>query len=113
MFSATLLPIQYYKSLLGGTAEDYEAYAKSVFDPAKRALYIGRDVTSKYTRRSQMEYRNIAAYIHEIIKNRQGNYMVFLPSHAFLSEVYAAYMNYYCEEDQAECLLQEDHMNEY
>ncbi len=112
LFSATLLPIQYYKSLLGGTAEDYEAYAKSVFDPAKRALYIGRDVTSKYTRRSQMEYRNIAAYIHEIIKNRQGNYMVFLPSHAFLSEVYAAYMNYYCEEDQAECLLQEDHMNE-
>lgn len=112
LFSATLLPIQYYKSLLGGTAEDYEAYAKSVFDPAKRALYIGRDVTSKYTRRSQMEYRNIAAYIHEIIKNRQGNYMVFLPSHAFLNEVYAAYMNYYCEEDQAECLLQEDHMNE-
>lgn len=112
LFSATFLPIQYYKSLLGGTAEDYEAYAKSVFDPEKKALYIGKDVTSKYTRRSELEYRNIAAYIHEIVKNRQGNYMVFLPSHVFLNEVYDAYMNFFCEEDKVECLIQEDYMSE-
>ena len=112
LFSATFLPIQYYKSLLGGTAEDYEAYAKSVFDPEKKALYIGKDVTSRYTRRSELEYRNIAAYIHEIVKNRQGNYMVFLPSHAFLNEVYNAYMDFFCEEDKVECLIQEDYMNE-
>lgn len=112
LFSATFLPIQYYKSLLGGTAEDYEAYAKSVFDPEKKALYIGKDVTSKYTRRSELEYRNIAAYIHEIVKNRQGNYMVFFPSHAFLNEVYDAYMDFFCEEDKVECLIQEDYMNE-
>lgn len=112
LFSATFLPIQYYKSLLGGTAEDYEAYAKSVFDPKKKALYIGKDVTSRYTRRSELEYRNIAAYIHEIVKNRQGNYMVFLPSHAFLNKVYDAYMDFFCEEDKVECLIQEDYMNE-
>ena len=112
LFSATFLPIQYYKNLLGGTAEDYEAYAKSVFDEDKRALYIGSDVTSKYTRRSELEYRNIAAYIHEIIRNRQGNYMVFLPSHAFLSAVYEAYMNYFWDESQTECILQDDYMNE-
>lgn len=112
LFSATFLPIQYYKYLLGGTAEDYEAYAKSVFDPDKRALYIGKDVTSKYTRRSELEYRNIAAYIHEIVRNRQGNYMVFLPSHAFLSEVYEAYQNYFWDESQIECMVQDDYMNE-
>lgn len=112
LFSATFLPIQYYKNLLGGTAEDYEAYAKSVFDEEKRALYIGSDVTSKYTRRSEMEYRNIAAYIHEIIRNRQGNYLVFLPSHAFLNAVYEAYINYFWEESQTECIVQDDYMNE-
>ncbi len=112
LFSATFLPIQYYKSLLGGMPEDYEAYAKSVFSPEKRALYIGKDVTSRYTRRSEAEYRNIAAYIHEIVKNRQGNYLVFLPSHAFLNEVYAAYTDFFCEEDHAECMIQEDRMNE-
>lgn len=52
LFSATLLPIQYYKKLLGGTDEDYEVYAHSVFDPEKRALLIANDVTSMYKRRT-------------------------------------------------------------
>ena len=30
-FSATFLPIQYYKRLLGGTEDDYEMYARSAF----------------------------------------------------------------------------------
>lgn len=36
LFSATFLPIQYYKNLLGGEKEDYEVYAHSVFDPEKQ-----------------------------------------------------------------------------
>ena len=36
LFSATLLPIQYYKRLLGAQEGDYEVYAKSVFEPEKR-----------------------------------------------------------------------------
>ena len=111
LFSATLLPIQYYKTLLGAQEGDYEVYAKSVFDAEKRGLYIGSDVTSKYTRRSEMEYYNIASYIHEIVKNRHGNYMIFFPSHAFLRSVYDAFMDYFADE-QVECIVQEDYMNE-
>lgn len=111
LFSATFLPIQYYKTLLGAEEGDYEVYAKSVFSPEKRGLYIGSDVTTKYTRRSEMEYYNIASYIHEIVKNRHGNYMVFFPSHAFLRQVYDSFMEYFAEE-QMECILQEDYMNE-
>lgn len=111
LFSATLLPIQYYKKLLGGLEEDYEVYAKSVFNPEKRALYIGSDVTSKYTRRSQSEYYNIAHYIDEIVRNRHGNYMVFFPSHAFLEEVYQCYMEHFADE-MKECIVQEDYMDE-
>ena len=111
LFSATLLPIQYYKTLLGAEEGDYEVYAKSVFQPDKRGLYIGRDVTSKYTRRSEMEYYNIASYIYETVKNRHGNYMVFFPSHAFLREVYDSFMKYFAE-DTIECIVQEDYMNE-
>ncbi len=111
LFSATLLPIQYYKKLLGGTKEDYEVYANSVFNPEKRAIYISSDVTSKYSRRSVDEFRNIADYIHEIIKNRHGNYMVFFPSHSFLLSVYECYCEMYLEE-QTECLLQDEYMNE-
>lgn len=111
LFSATLLPIQYYKSLLGGTAEDYEVYAQSVFDPEKRCLYIANDVTSKYTRRSKEEFYHIAKYIDEIVKNRHGNYMVFFPSHAFLEEVYDCYQQHFMD-DSRECVIQEDYMNE-
>ncbi len=111
LFSATLLPIQYYKTLLGAEEGDYEVYAKSVFLPEKRGLYIGSDVTSKYTRRSEMEYYNIASYIYEIVKNRHGNYMVFFPSHAFLRQVYESFMDYFAGE-QTECILQEDYMDE-
>lgn len=111
LFSATLLPIQYYKTLLGAQEGDYEVYAKSVFLPDKRGLYIGSDVTSKYTRRSEMEYYNIASYIYETVKNRHGNYMVFFPSHVFLGKVYESFMEYFAEE-QIECIVQEDYMNE-
>ncbi len=111
LFSATFLPIQYYKKLLGGDDEDYEVYAKSVFHPEKRALLIAHDVTSKYTRRSDTEYYNIARYIDEIVRNRHGNYMVFCPSYAFLYTIYDIYMKYFADEGK-ECLLQSDSMSE-
>lgn len=111
LFSATFLPIQYYKKLLGGEAEDYEVYAHSIFEPEKRALYICDDVTSKYTRRNESEYLKIAGCIHNIVKNRHGNYMVFFPSHAFLMEVYECYQDYFAGED-VECVIQEEFMNE-
>lgn len=111
LFSATLLPIQYYKKLLGGTEEDYEVYAKTVFSPQKRALYVGSDVTSRYTRRSTEEFYNIACYIYEIVKSRRGNYMVFFPSHAFLSAVLECYCSRF-QDEATECIIQEEYMNE-
>ncbi len=112
LFSATLLPIQYYKKLLGANDGDYEVYAQSVFQPDKKGLFIAEDVTSKYTRRSDMEFYNIARYVHEIVKNRHGNYMVFLPSHQFLQRVYEIYRDRFQEEEEVECILQEEYMNE-
>lgn len=112
LFSATLLPIQYYKRLLGGEKEDYEVYAKPVFDPEKRALLVSSDVTSKYTRRCAGEYENIAAYIYEIIKNRHGNYMVFFPSYSFMQEVYEKFRENYGQHTEIECIFQSESMTE-
>ncbi|MBQ8591980.1 MAG: ATP-dependent DNA helicase [Lachnospiraceae bacterium] len=111
LFSATLLPIQYYKKLLGGEEMDYEVYAESTFNPAKKALFIGSDVTSRYTRRTDMEFYNIGSYIHEIVKNRHGNYMVFFPSYTFMHQVYHVYEQYFMTEN-VECLQQSEHMSE-
>jgi Rad3-related DNA helicase len=111
LFSATFLPIQYYKRLLGGEEQDYEVYAKSVFSPDKRALLIASDVTSRYTRRSQEEYYKIACYIEEIVKNRNGNYLVFCPSYAFLRQIYEQYTMRFAGEDR-ECIMQNEYMSE-
>lgn len=111
LFSATLLPIQYYKELLGGEKEDYEVYAHSVFPPKNRGLFVARDVTSKYTRRGPREYERIASYLHEMISSKQGNYIAFFPSYAFMEEVFQAYMALYSEKD-ADYLLQKEDMTE-
>ena len=111
LFSATFLPIQYYKRLLGGDAEDYEVYAQSVFEQEKRALFIAGDVTSKYTRRSEEEYDNIVRYIEEIVKNRHGNYMVFCPSYAFLRIIYEKYVEKFADRGR-ECIIQNEYMSE-
>lgn len=112
LFSATLLPIQYYKRLLGGEPTDYEVYAKSTFDENKKALLIANDVTSRYARRSEEEFRRIARYIHEVVRQRHGNYMVFLPSHLFLEQVYNIFIEMYYDADTMECIVQEDYMSE-
>ena len=87
LFSATMLPITYYKSLLGGTKEDYEIYAQSVFDPAKRGLYLVKDLTSRYQYRTPDTFERLADCIAGVISQRDGNYMVFFPSYAFLNQV--------------------------
>ena len=62
-FSATLLPIQYYKSLLSTKEDNYAVYAETAFSQEQRLLLVGKDVSSKYTRRNQAEFERIADYI--------------------------------------------------
>ena len=112
LFSATLLPIQYYKKLLGGEATDYEVYAKSSFDKDKLGVFVGRDVTSKYNRRNERTYFNIARHISEIVSAKEGNYMIFFPSFAFMKEVQQSFEQYFLEERDVECLVQKERMNE-
>ena len=111
LFSATFLPIQYYKGLLGGEEKDYEVYANSVFNPEKRALLVAQDVTSKYTRRSEEEFYKIAAYIDAVVKRKHGNYMIFCPSYALLQEVFMIYRECFNDES-TECIMQTDFMDE-
>ncbi len=110
-FSATLLPLPYYSSLLGGEEEDYRVYAQSPFEQKKRILLIGKDVSSKYTRRTEEEYVKIAQYIHEVGKTKKGNYFAFFPSYSFMYKVYESYETFFQDEDR-ECFVQSPSMTE-
>lgn len=86
LFSATLLPIAYYKEQLGGEEEDYAIYVPSPFESKKRLLMVGRDVSTKYSRRSQSEFEKIAAYLKAFTEAKQGNYFVFFPSYQMMEQ---------------------------
>lgn len=111
-FSATLLPVNYYKELLSGDVEDYGVYAKTVFKSEQKELLIGRDVSSRYTRRNETEFRKIAEYIKRIAGGKTGNYLVFFPSYSYMQQVYELFMSMIEESDQIACIMQTSSMNE-
>ncbi|MCR4831467.1 MAG: ATP-dependent DNA helicase [Pseudobutyrivibrio sp.] len=108
-FSATLLPIDYYKDLLCNEKDVYAIYVDSVFDQKNRLLLLGTDVTSKYTRRGEDEYLKFAKYIQTIVNANRGNYMVFSPSYKFLEEIQQKYEAF---RDDVDVIIQKQNMTE-
>ncbi len=90
LFSATLLPMNYYKEQLGGNEDDYAIYAPSPFSPDKRIIMVGRDVSTRYSRRTPVEYARVAAYIEKFVSAKKGNYMVFFSSYKMMEDVMAS-----------------------
>lgn len=86
-FSGTLLPINYYKGLLSTREDNYAVYAHSVFSDDQRLLLVGKDVSSRYTRRTPEEFARIAFYIERIARAKRGNYIAFFPSYRMLLDV--------------------------
>lgn len=110
LFSATFLPINYYKKLLSAAKDDYAIYAESPFEQSKRLLLLGNDVSTKYTRRGPEMYRKYAEYMMRVIKGRTGNYLAFFPSYRFLEEVWEAFME--LPQEQIEVAVQSQYMTE-
>lgn len=109
-FSATLLPIRYYKKLLSVETDDYAVYAHSPFKEANRLLVLGQDVSTKYTRRGYEMYERFAIYIKNVMQAKPGNYLVFFPSYRFMEEVRETFERYRTEEMC--CMMQKQNMNE-
>lgn len=113
-FSATLLPIHYYKKLLSTVKDDYAIYAESPFDAKKRKLLIGADVSTKYTRRGKEMYGRYARYLIETARAKAGNYLAFFPSYRFMEEVYEEFLEKLKEdaEEEIEYVMQSQYMSE-
>lgn len=90
-FSATLLPINYYKQILSTKEDNYAIYAESTFAESQRLLAFAPDVSTKYTRRGPAEYLRIAQYIQVAVEGKEGNYMVFFPSYKMMQDVYEVF----------------------
>ena len=87
-FSATMLPINYYKELLHNDEEDAAIYIPSPFPVKNRRIMVGNDVSSRYKLRTPAMYEKIAKYIDIMVHGKQGNYMAFFPSYKMMNDVY-------------------------
>lgn len=87
-FSATMLPITYYKELLHDDDNDYAIYIPSPFPQENRRILAGVDVSSRYKLRGPKQYEKMARYLDILVNGKEGNYMAFFPSYKMLGDVY-------------------------
>ena len=112
-FSATLLPIQYYKRLLSTEKDNYAVYIDSSFDTKKRLLMNGVDVSTRYAMRSREMYQRYATYIFRVVKAKMGNYLIFFPSYRFMEDVYQEFTQLLASDgEEMELVIQQKHMDE-
>ena len=83
LFSATLSPLDYYINTLGGTDKDASLVLPSPFPRDNLKIVIAPNVSIRYKKRDT-SYQKVAEYIASFVKNKIGNYFVFLPSYEYL-----------------------------
>lgn len=86
LFSATLTPPGYYRSVLG--CEDARAVAlDSPFPPQNLGLYCMPSISTRYRDR-KTSVRPISDALAALARGKTGNYLAFFPSYAYLKQVY-------------------------
>jgi len=85
-FSATLTPIDYYRSLLGGSPEDPVLQLPSPFPPEHLAVLVQERIRTHFKARTET-LADLVEAIRALVQGRRGNYLVYLPSYQYLAAV--------------------------
>ncbi len=94
LFSATLSPLSYYRSILGGDRSDDILEVKSPFDESQLSVIIMDKISTRYSERDKTLSGVIRA-IAATVSARRGNYMVFSPSFAYSEALCEAFRKKY------------------
>ncbi|GGA80514.1 ATP-dependent DNA helicase [Ornithinibacillus halotolerans] len=92
-FSATLIPADYYKSLLGGQDDDYGI---SIPSPFKRehAEVIIRPLSTRYRDRENT-LLPMVHFFKDVLDKKDGNFLIFFPSYQYMRDAYEQFMEHY------------------
>lgn len=93
-FSATLTPMNYFISLLGGDKDSYKISLPSPFKRENLCLLLNNKISTKYIDR-QYSYKAIISMIVRCVRLKKGNYFVFFPSYVYMKNVF----DMFCEEN--------------
>ena len=90
LFSATMHPLDYYKTVLGGDRNDDELEIPSPFDPERLCITVMDKIRTSYSAREESLFE-ICEVIYEAFSAKEGNYMVFAPSFAYAEAIHEAF----------------------
>ncbi|MDA3846709.1 MAG: ATP-dependent DNA helicase [Vallitaleaceae bacterium] len=92
-FSATLTPMPYFMSLLGGDLSSTQLMIGSPFPQDNLGLIIDDKTSTKYVDRPE-SILPIISTIHSTIAARSGHYIVYFPSYKYMHDVLEKYEPY-------------------
>jgi DNA excision repair protein ERCC-2 len=95
-FSATLSPLDYYRSLLGGGAGDGVLQLLSPFPPGNLSVMIHDRIRTDYAARAG-SYEAVAMAAAAAVRGRKGNYILYFPSYDYLQAVAERFEGVYRE----------------
>ena len=93
-FSATLSPIEYYRSTLGADGTSESIFVNSPFTPEQLSVSIMDKISTRYSERE----RTLPAILRVIaatLSAKRGNYMIFSPSFEYSEMLYNAFRQKY------------------
>jgi len=85
-FSATLSPMDYFKSILGCDQGAYQRRIPSPFPPQNQRVLIMENISTRYKHR-EISKESVAAAISTMVKQKMGNYLIFFPSYVYMKMV--------------------------
>jgi len=85
-FSATLTPMDYYRTMLGGAPEDSALQLASPFPPGNLAVLIQDRIPTQFKARTE-SMREVVEAIGTFVQGRRGNFLVYFPSYQYLNAV--------------------------
>jgi DNA excision repair protein ERCC-2 len=94
LMSGTLTPPSMYKDILGFTNPKI-INCKSPFAASQKLSMIVPKTTTKYSKRSEQQYKRIAAVCAQIANRVPGNVIIFFPSYRLRDLVYEHFVNWY------------------
>src|SRR5690606_35317906 len=78
MFSATLTPLPYFRSILGGGEADGMLALDSPFNPDRFCIMVADWVSTRFKDRERSR-AEVAALIGAFVSGKTGNYIVYFP----------------------------------
>lgn len=108
LFSGTLSPISYYKSVLGGDGASSTLALDSPFAPEQLSVSVMHNVTTRVSEREK-SLPAIVRIIAATLSAKRGNYMIFSPSFAYSEALCNAFKKKY---PKIRAILQRPHMSD-